>query len=233
MKYQNIRNGKIAELTQVNDKFGTVDLLYEDGKQTTIQKSTLRRWWKEIPEEETIEDDAAKYVEASQEITKELNKNNSKSLEKLVEEQAEEVASDGTLYSEVMAEIKAGAEAKAKEAKKKGGRKPAKMAAPNMVIADEIIEYLESTGLTIMDNNKWKRGAITIKKDKKTLFAIFPVSKTGTYTVSMKEDFGIKMGVTSPTYNTKMVKFNLPLWAQELDCQATLKLVKKLVKGEK
>lgn len=219
--FKNSRNGKIAELTQVNEKYGTVDLLLEDGSQTTIQKSTLRRWWKEIPEETTIEE------KAEEPMTVQINEPVADT------EQESDICEDGTSYADVMKEIQEDAVSKAKEAKKsKRGRKPVKKVAPNMVISDKITGYLESTDLDILDSAKWKRGAITVKKDNKVLFAIFPVSKTGTYTVSMKEDYGISLGVTAPTYNTKMVKFNLPLWAQELDESETLNLVKKLVKGE-
>lgn len=52
MKYMNKRNNRIAELVQESDKFGTVYLVYEDGTDTTVTRSTLKRWWKALPEEE-------------------------------------------------------------------------------------------------------------------------------------------------------------------------------------
>lgn len=56
MKYENRKTGKIATLDQMNEKFKTVLLVFEDGTNTTISTSTLKRWWKEIPEEETKEE---------------------------------------------------------------------------------------------------------------------------------------------------------------------------------
>lgn len=121
MKYQNKSNGVIAELVQENTKFKTVDLLKENGTQTTISQSTFKRWWTPIPEEETIEEqekeEASKYVEASQSLTKELNKNNTKSLKEMVDAQADDVAGDGTSLEEVGKEIAEQAKQKAKKAK--------------------------------------------------------------------------------------------------------------------
>lgn len=105
MKYQNKSNGVIAELIQMNDRFKTVDLLKEDGKETTISQSTFKRWWKAIPEEEKTEEKSANDI--SNEIAADFE----------ASEEEEKLAGDGTPYSEVMKEIQEGAKQKAKKAK--------------------------------------------------------------------------------------------------------------------
>lgn len=124
MKYTNKKTGVIAELVRENEKFKTVDLLKEDGTSTTISISTLKRWWKAIPEEETTKQESVKYVEASQAITEELNKNNSKSLKQMVDEQAdEELCGDGTPLAQVGKEIAKQAKDKTKKANKPANSK--------------------------------------------------------------------------------------------------------------
>lgn len=151
MKYQNKQNGTIVTLGAMNEKFGTVELIYEDNSMKTISNSTFKRWWKKLPEEETTEqkpekdandisnaivadfeaqeqEEASKYVEVSQQITKELNKNNSKSLEQMVESQAE-----------------AGKEiAEQAKNKSKGAKRKAKSQLTTSVDVDSIVAYISN-----------------------------------------------------------------------------------------
>lgn len=101
MKYMNKKTGAIAELVQESEKFKTVLLVYEDGNDTQISMSTLKRWWKKLPEEETTEQEP----DVANEIALDF--------EAALEE--EDVASDGTPYTQVMEEIQADAKQTAKE----------------------------------------------------------------------------------------------------------------------
>lgn len=52
MKYQNRKNGKIAVFVRDNgDKYKTVTLRYEDGKEMDYQYSTLRKSFKKLPDD--------------------------------------------------------------------------------------------------------------------------------------------------------------------------------------
>lgn len=68
MKYENKRNGKVATVIEINEKFHTVMLEYNDGTTQNITSSTFKRWWKEVKEEVTEED---KYIEKVMEAKKE------------------------------------------------------------------------------------------------------------------------------------------------------------------
>ena len=52
MKYQNRKNGKVAELVSTNEKFKTVRLRYEDGTERDYTTSTLGKSFKKLVEEE-------------------------------------------------------------------------------------------------------------------------------------------------------------------------------------
>lgn len=54
MKYQNRKNGKVAELVSMNEKFKTVRLRYEDGTERDYTTSTLGKSFKKLAEEETV-----------------------------------------------------------------------------------------------------------------------------------------------------------------------------------
>ena len=54
MKYQNRKNGKVAELVSTNEKFKTVRLRYEDGTERDYTTSTLGKSFKKLAEEETV-----------------------------------------------------------------------------------------------------------------------------------------------------------------------------------
>lgn len=53
MMYQNKRNGNVAEVIEINEKFKTVTI-EENGKTKTVSTSTLKRWYTPI-EVETID----------------------------------------------------------------------------------------------------------------------------------------------------------------------------------
>ena len=57
MKYQNRKNNKIATLVSEDARCKTVILEFEDGSNTKITTSTLKRWWKALPEEEVSDDE--------------------------------------------------------------------------------------------------------------------------------------------------------------------------------
>ena len=61
MKYQNIKNGAIIEVTATDDVRKTVEVKYEaDGRTTNLSMSTLKRWWKplgnDVPETKAEEE---------------------------------------------------------------------------------------------------------------------------------------------------------------------------------
>ena len=53
--YQNKRNGEVAKLVQMDDKFKTVLLEKEDGKTVNVTFSTFKRWWKRLDTVEAVE----------------------------------------------------------------------------------------------------------------------------------------------------------------------------------
>lgn len=119
MKYENKKNGKIATLESTNEKFKTVVLVFEDGTTTTISISTLKRWWKEIPEEETIEQDAPESLKEVVDAQADFNVINDFENNDVYIEVREDVAGDGTPLAEVGKEIAEQAKEKAKKAKEK------------------------------------------------------------------------------------------------------------------
>ena len=54
MKYQNRKNGKVAELVSTNEKFKTVRLRYEDGTERDYNTSTLGKSFKKLAEEASV-----------------------------------------------------------------------------------------------------------------------------------------------------------------------------------
>ena len=106
MKYQNKRNGMVAELVEINDK--SKQVILQGDKPVSCTVSTFKRWWKPLEGEEPVEQ-----VEETE--------------VKQVEE--EDVAGDGTPINEVGKEIAAQAKEKSKQAKtKKSGTKKEKVA---------------------------------------------------------------------------------------------------------
>ena len=111
MKYENRRNGSIGTIVEENEKSKTVILKLEDGKTVSISTSTLKRWWKKLPEEEV-------YTEAVQELAQECPEISQEELEK-INEASEMFAGDGTPLEEVGKEIAEQAKQKSKKARKK------------------------------------------------------------------------------------------------------------------
>lgn len=132
-RIQNTKNGRIALITDEYKKGNVVvnyELTYEDdGTTTNLSTSTVRRWWKDIEPKE--EDEASKYVQASQAITKELNKNNKKSLAEMVEQQANQDA------------VAVAVELKATPKKEKAQKKPVKKPTNTESNVPEILEYID------------------------------------------------------------------------------------------
>lgn len=73
MKYQNIKNQKVATVISQNDKTKVVTLEYEDGKTTDITSSTLKRWWKLIEDDE-VAGDGTPLAEVGKEMAEQAKK---------------------------------------------------------------------------------------------------------------------------------------------------------------
>lgn len=120
MKYQNKKNLRYATLIEENTKFNTVTMQYEDdGSNTSITTSTLKRWWKKVEEESPVKE------------------NN-------VEEIQEEVAGDGTPLAEVGKEIAAQAKEKAKKSTQVKEKKTRRLKEPE-AYAIEAMEFVFNT----------------------------------------------------------------------------------------
>lgn len=66
MKYKHIKNGTIAEFVEQNDKFKTITLRV-GGDERPYSISTIKRWWREIPDEE-FSGDGTSYQQVMEEI---------------------------------------------------------------------------------------------------------------------------------------------------------------------
>lgn len=89
MKYQNIKNQKVATVISQNDKTKVVTLEYEDGKTTDITSSTLKRWWKLIENDE-VAGDGTPLAEVGKEIAEQAKKKASEVKEKVQSKKQEE-----------------------------------------------------------------------------------------------------------------------------------------------
>ena len=56
MKYVNKKNGKVVVKAEFQDKYNTYLLEFEDGTNTKVTSSTLKRWYKAIPEDGDAEE---------------------------------------------------------------------------------------------------------------------------------------------------------------------------------
>lgn len=95
MRYQNKRNGKVAEVVKKDEKFMTVLLKYvDDGTSTCISNSTFKRWWKKFDEDEVVETKTVEAEVVVKKVTeKEKEKTSSESSESDVITFVKEVAS--------------------------------------------------------------------------------------------------------------------------------------------
>lgn len=73
MKYQNVKNGQIGTVVDENKKFKTVTLEMEDGTSRSYSLSTIKRWWKEVPDEE-LAGDGTPYKQVLKEIIQDEEK---------------------------------------------------------------------------------------------------------------------------------------------------------------
>lgn len=128
MKYQNRKNNKIATLAREDAERKTVILEFEDGSNTTVTTSTLKRWWKKIDDADTefalnepVAEDTtdAEYVAEVMQQKKDLGIECPEIDPEKVEVKVidPDVAGDGTSLAEVGKEIYEQAKKKAKKAK--------------------------------------------------------------------------------------------------------------------
>lgn len=158
MKYFNTRNKKVATMDEAsyNPKTKTYIMVYEDGNNTTISESTLKRWWKKL-------DDSQEVVEPLIDLDNPVTEEEAEAAGMLFGDEAvevavvdpDDVAGDGTPLAEVGKEIFEQAEAKAEKAKKervkkeKAEKKERKPKAPKVEVADlieKIRPVIESNG---------------------------------------------------------------------------------------
>ena len=157
MKYINKRNGKVATKDEAsyNDKTKTVIMVYEDGSNTTVSESTLKRWWKKLDSPEVVES----LIDLDNPITEEEAEaagmlSGDEAVEVAVVD-PDDVAGDGTPLAEVGKQIFEQAKAKAEKAKKervkkeKAEKKERKPKAPKVAVTDlveKIRPVVESNG---------------------------------------------------------------------------------------
>lgn len=152
MKYVNKRNGKVASQAQFNEKTKTWIMDYEDGTNTTVSSSTLKRWWKPV-EEEVVEDPADVEVQEVMRQKKELGIECPEIDPAKVEIKVidPDVAGDGTPLKEVGKQIFEQAEKKAEKAKaerqaneRKKSAKAEKISVPELIA--KVRPFVESNG---------------------------------------------------------------------------------------
>jgi len=141
MKYVNKRNGKVATQGQFNEKTKTYIMDYEDGTNTTVTTSTLKRWWKEVKDEEEV-------VEPLIDLDNPVTDEEAQELGMVGGDEAVElevvdpdVAGDGTPLAEVGKQIAEQAKKKAEKAKAERQDKEKKKAMKTEKISvQELIE---------------------------------------------------------------------------------------------
>lgn len=149
MKYVNKRNGKVASQAQFNEKTKTWIMDYEDGTNTTVSSSTLKRWWKPV-EEEVVEPLIDLDNPVTEEEAQELGMVGGDEAVELAVVDAD-VAGDGTPLAEVGKEIFEQAKKKAEKAKaerqakeKKKSAKAEKISVPELIA--KVRPVVESNG---------------------------------------------------------------------------------------
>lgn len=113
MKYQNKRNGMVAELVEINEK--SKQVILQGDKPVSCTISTFKRWWK--PLEDAYDADAEECV--AEEVAT-IKKVEAKHVEDVLEEDR---AGDGTPLADVGKEIAKQAKEKSKQVKKSGTKK--------------------------------------------------------------------------------------------------------------
>ena len=120
MKYLNKRNNKVASRDEAsyNAKTKTYIMVYEDGTNTTVSESTLKRWWKKLDSPEVVEP----LIDLDNPVTEEEAEaagmlSGDEAVEVAVVD-PDDVAGDGTPLAEVGKQIFEQAKAKAEKAKK-------------------------------------------------------------------------------------------------------------------
>lgn len=125
MKYFNKRNEKVATRDEAsyNPKTKTYIMVYEDGSNTTVSESTLKRWWKKLDSPETVEP----LIDLDNPVTEEEAQaagmlSGDEAVEAAVVD-PDDVAGDGTPLAEVGKEIFEQAKKKAEKAKAERAKK--------------------------------------------------------------------------------------------------------------
>ena len=169
MKYQNKRNGKVTANVTFDEKFKTYAIEFEDGTNTVITGSTLKRWY--VP----VEDEEEQMVEPEVESTDISNA--------IVAdfEQDEDICADGRPYAEIGKEIAEQAKEKAEQVKAKKKAKTPKRDMQESI--QTIVGIIEKSGMqyktyandlrtiTVKDPNGKSLGDIHVG-DKKFVLAI-------------------------------------------------------------
>ena len=205
MKYQNKSNGVIAELVQENTKFKTVDLIKENGTQTTISQSTFKRWWKAIPEEEqTIEEQSTEEeVQTTKPELVQMPGTEDPDWGKKQWGPEEEVAGDGTPLAEVGKEIAEQAKQKAKKAK--SGKK--KTSTDVKALIDHVNGCVEFVG------GKYKKSKAD---DTKITYTLPGIKQTVFYVRVQKSSIRI---CTKDKFISSVIKKQMTVTNQTFNCR--------------
>lgn len=228
MKYQNRKNGKVAEFVRDNgDKFKTVTLCYEDGKEFDYQYSTLKKSFKKLPDED--DKYVAEIMEQKKELGIECPTIDPKEVE-VVSDPKEDVASDGTPFTDVMKEIQEGAKERAKQVKRerakqvKRGRKKKEIGGVVTTLithVDKVMDYLGGI-VKVPKDDKMKFRALCNADGRQVCKLMWSADKIRLY-------FRTDMVCEAYTDYVK-VNYNLPYLYEIGDCaDATLEKVKDLL----
>lgn len=178
MKYENRKNGSIGTIVEENEKSKTVILELEDGKTVSISTSTLKRWWKKLPEEEV-------YTEEVQELAQECPEISQEELQE-INEASEMFAGDGTPLEEVGKEIAEQAKQKSKKARKKESSKKYKFTREDTVNMIESLQNKLDSSKEIKTRTISKvPGFLAVKKNGKSVLEV-RIHRTGKIIISCK-----------------------------------------------
>ena len=178
MKYENRKNGSIGTLVEENEKSKTVILELEDGKTVSISTSTLKRWWKKLPEEEV-------YTEAVQELAMECPEISQEELQE-INEASEMFAGDGTPLTEVGKEIAEQAKQKSKKVRKKESSKKYKFTREDTINMIKSLQNKLDSSEEIKTRTISKvPGFLAVKKNGKSALEV-RIHHTGKIVISCK-----------------------------------------------